>query len=124
MDRYGRILVVDDAEPIRDLLNVALTNEGYDVQVAIHGREALLKLAVFKPHVVILDMWMPVMDGWEFLRTYRQLDSQSAAIIAFSAADLDVCRARAWGVTTFIEKPFDLLTLLDCVQTHLTARTA
>jgi CheY-like chemotaxis protein len=115
----GHILIVDDEPPIREFLSWALEDEGYRVQLAAHGQAALAILAVFQPQLIILDMWMPVMDGWTFLKTYRQLPIRLVPVLAFSAVDLDIRQARAGGIADFIEKPCDLDKLLACVADHL-----
>jgi hypothetical protein len=65
----GRVLVVDDDPDILDALSEILEVEGYEVQRARNGREALERLEQMLPDVVLLDLMMPVMDGWEFARS-------------------------------------------------------
>jgi CheY-like chemotaxis protein len=65
------ILVVEDEEESRESLRELLEMEGYDVQTATNGREALDKLDSMEPCIILLDLFMPVMDGWQFLETLR-----------------------------------------------------
>src|SRR5436309_3406591 len=67
-DRRERILLVDDDDSIRQVVTVFLTDEGYEVAGAGDGQAALDLLATFKPDIILLDLRMPVMDGWEFVR--------------------------------------------------------
>lgn len=67
------ILVVDDSPMIRDTTSQLLREEGYQVRVACHGREALLRVAEHMPDVILLDLMMPLMDGWEFAARLKAL---------------------------------------------------
>src|SRR6185503_17200868 len=72
-----RILIVDDDAPIRAFVKQALAGEGYDVREAADGAAALAAVEREAVDLVLLDLWMPVMDGWQFAEAYRQLDEQS-----------------------------------------------
>ena len=65
MTEPTRILVVDDEQSIRDFISLGLRHEGYEVQVAADGHTGLRAVSSFKPHLVIVDLMMPRMDGWE-----------------------------------------------------------
>ena len=80
------ILVVDDDESIRQIVRIYLSEEGYVVREASNGQIALEMLADFQPAVILLDLRMPVMDGWEFTRRYRETAGPHAPVIAFVAA--------------------------------------
>ena len=75
IDRSGRVLVVDDDALIRDTLATALGDEGYAVRVAPDGRAALDTMGHWRPDVIVLDLMMPVMDGWEFLEQQSRDDA-------------------------------------------------
>ena len=81
-----RILVVDDDESIRQIVRLCLSDEGYSVSEAPNGRVALEGLHESRPSLILLDLRMPVMDGWEFARQYRQTPGPHAPIVAFVAA--------------------------------------
>jgi CheY-like chemotaxis protein len=66
-----RVLVVDDEEAIRLTLAEALEDEGYAVVTAQNGAEALVQVRARPPHGIVLDLMMPVLDGWGFLKAYR-----------------------------------------------------
>ncbi|HEX9269684.1 MAG TPA: response regulator [Candidatus Limnocylindria bacterium] len=111
-----RVLVVDDDEGIRELIVSALSEEGYDVASAADGSEALTLLDSYEPGVILLDMRMPGMDGWQFARAYRSRPGRHAPIVICTAA-LDVQReASDIGAEGFLGKPFQLEDLLNAVE--------
>jgi len=113
-----RVLVVDDDQGIRELVSTALTEEGYDVSGAADGAEALDRIAETPPDVILLDMRMPVMDGWEFARRYRSQPEPHAPIVIVTAA-LDVAKdAREIGADGFLAKPFQIDDLVALVEQH------
>jgi DNA-binding response OmpR family regulator len=109
------ILVVDDDPSIRDTVADALGDEGYDVRTANNGAEALSALEVGLPALVLLDMRMPVLDGWGFARALVERGI-SVPIVVMTAAQ----EARRWGAEInaawVLPKPFDLLELLETVE--------
>ena len=80
------VLVVDDDPDVRDTVVLALEDEGFAVLEAAHGAAALEVVAHAEPAVILLDMRMPVVDGWEFARRYRELPVPHAPIVVLSAA--------------------------------------
>jgi len=117
-----RLLVVDDDLAIREMLDLVLTSEGYEVLTAPHGAEALRLLSQARPSVILLDMKMPVMDGWQFLERYRRLPDPKVPIVVLTAAQDDKNRAADIGADAYIAKPFaidDLIRVLDqCIRSH------
>lgn len=73
-----KILIVEDELPLIDALNEALSAVGYDVGVASNGNDALKKIEIFKPDLILLDIVMPDMDGISFLKQLRKSDASSA----------------------------------------------
>ncbi len=115
----GRVLVVDDDGGIREFVRTVLLEEGYDVAEATDGRDALERAKTMRPDVILLDMRMPVMNGWEFARMYRERPGPHAPIVIVTAA-LDVAKdARDIGADGFLAKPFQLDDLLDLVGRHV-----
>jgi two-component system, chemotaxis family, chemotaxis protein CheY len=117
-----RILIVDDDESIRQIVRICLTDEGYEVREASNGQVALNTLAAFQPSLILLDLRMPVMDGWEFARRYEQMPGPRAPLVAFVAAlspEQDCADLDAAGI---LAKPFDLDDLLLAVRNLLPAR--
>lgn len=118
-----RILIVDDDESIRLIVRLCLAEEGYCVEEAANGEVALAVLERFDPELILLDLRMPVMDGWEFARRYQTLPGPHAPIVAFVAA-LNAAR-ECEDITTagILSKPFDLDDLLSAVRTQLPLTT-
>ena len=119
------ILVVDDDEPLRRLLFWTLTDEGYAVLAAADGAVALALVHAEPPGLNLLDMRMPVMDGWEFARRYRARPGPHAPIICVTAApDAAAVAARGAqiGAVASLSKPFDLEELLALVRRYVPPR--
>ena len=115
----GRILVVDDDESIRQIVRLFLSDEGYQVAEAPNGEVALAMLDAVEPALILLDLRMPVLDGWQFVRRYRELPGPHAPIIACVAA-LDAVRDCAdLDIAGVLNKPFDLEDLLAAVRSQL-----
>ncbi len=103
-----RVLIVDDSPFTRGVLGAVLRKEGYEVEVVEDGAQALLRLHSSRPDVILLDLAMPVMDGWEFLRR-RKEDPSAAAIpvVILSATDEALFAvARDLGARCCLKKPW------------------
>jgi two-component system, chemotaxis family, chemotaxis protein CheY len=113
------ILVVDDDASIRQIVRLCLADEGYAVFEAINGQDALEAVDRVKPSLILLDLRMPVMDGWEFARRYRATPGPHAPIVAFVAslnASRDCAELASAGI---LSKPFDIEDLLTAVRNQL-----
>jgi two-component system chemotaxis response regulator CheY len=117
-DRPRRVLLVEDDAAIREMVVLALRDEGYAVQVAADGATALHLLAAQPPDVILLDMRMPGTDGWAFAAQYAQQAGVRAPIIVLTAARDAARRAGEIGAAGYLAKPFDLEALLDVVAGH------
>src|SRR5437764_13096446 len=100
-----RILVIDDDESIRDCMHLALADAGYDVVEAADGVAALDLIGTSRPDVILLDMLMPFMDGWEFARNYHETPGPHAPIIVVTAAHDAGARAGQIEAASFLDKP-------------------
>lgn len=112
-----RVLVVDDERDIRDLLAAALAEEGYAVRVACDGAQALDVAHEARPDVVLLDLMMPGMDGWAFLRARRDIPhlADVPVLVLSAVAGTGFGSGRELDVAGSFAKPFDLDTLVDAV---------
>ena len=114
----AKILVVDDEEPVRELLTMVLQDVGHDVQQAIHGRQALDLAAQQPPDLIIVDAMMPVMGGAELCRRLKTAPSTAAVpVILMSAAGAHVTREAC--ADAFLAKPFTLADMETLVQQWL-----
>jgi DNA-binding response OmpR family regulator len=119
----ARILIVDDDESIRQIVRLCLMDEGYEVYEAPNGQAALDALADFQPELILLDLRMPVMDGWEFSRRYADLPGSHVPIVAFVAALNAEQECAMLSTASILTKPFDLDDLLAAVRGHLPVAT-
>ena len=112
-----RVLVVEDERGIREALETALLDEGYQVRTATHGREALDVLAAWPADLILLDLMLPIMDGWLFLRERRRLGAAPDARVVVVSATREARHGTATELDAdaVIPKPFDLTQLLDTV---------
>ncbi|MBI3969251.1 MAG: response regulator [Chloroflexi bacterium] len=119
MKERAHVLVVDDEEPIRKLITFTLADDGYDVVAAANGAIALEHVYAHTPDLILLDMKMPVMDGWAFARAYRELPPPHAPIICMTAARDAGERCVEIAADGVLGKPFTLGELLTVVGQHL-----
>ncbi len=107
------VLVVDDESGVRDLLSDALRFAGYETEVASQGREALEIWRLKRVDLCVVDINMPVMDGFEFLETVRRSDVNTPVLL-LSARDAteDIARGLRYGADDYVRKPFSVEELL------------
>jgi CheY-like chemotaxis protein len=113
------VLVVDDEPELRRLTEIVLTEHGYHVVVAAHGKDAIERLRETCPDLIVLDLNMPVMDGWQFRAEQRYLtDKKQAAVpVLLMTGEVDAAtHADALRAVGVIKKPFDADDLLDAVS--------
>ena len=122
-----RILVVDDEPNIVQTLQDRLEMNEYEVFTAGNGREGLKRFEDERPHVILLDVIMPIMDGHEMLEALRkQPNGQDVSVIMLTARSQtqDIARANACGIDDYIVKPFDLSELLEKIESVVEHRKA
>jgi len=118
----GPVLVVDDDEAILDVVQMVLSEAGYEVLTAADGAEALAAADRRPPRVILLDMRMPVMDGWQFARAYRQAPGPHAPIVVVTAAVDAARRAAEVDAEDVLPKPFRVEELLAVVDRYAEPR--
>ncbi|MEA2568642.1 MAG: hypothetical protein QOI24_643 [Acidobacteriota bacterium] len=119
--RAYRVLVVDDDPSIRRMIVAALRRDGYDFLEAPNGREALDLMRAEQPDVVVLDLMMPIVSGWEVLeeRAAEPELRKIPVIIVSANRDPEVGAAMGQGVCAFLPKPFDIGALSALVRACL-----
>jgi two-component system cell cycle response regulator DivK len=117
-----RILLVEDNEMNRDMLSRRLTRKGYEVVCAVDGGEGVAMAASESPDLILMDMSLPVLDGWEATRRLKGDDgTKSLPVIALTAhaMDGDEQKAREAGCDDYDTKPVDLPRLLGKIEALL-----
>jgi CheY-like chemotaxis protein len=117
-----RVLIADDIEDNRQLLAQLLTPIGFQIRLAINGADAVEQFEYWRPHLILMDFRMPVMDGHEAIRRIRAMPAgKDAKIIAVTASAMDENRQEllAIGADDFISKPFREMDLFQKIQTHV-----
>jgi len=117
-----KILLVEDNEMNRDMLTRRLQRKGYELVIAADGKEAVRKAQLQTPDLILMDIRLPVMDGWEAMRRIKTVpETQSIPIIALTAnamaGDMEKCMDA--GCDDYDTKPIDLPRLLEKMQALL-----
>lgn len=117
------VLVVDDDEAIAQFVVTLLEDRGYRVHVAHNGRQAMEVLSHTRPRVLLLDLMLPIVNGWELARTMRATPAlEDVPIIVMSAHSDGADEALEVGAAGYLSKPFDLDELFSCVATYVGSR--
>jgi two-component system OmpR family response regulator len=114
-----KILLVDDEETILQFLELGLVNEGFEIQTAQDGMTAITLAKTFQPHLAILDVMMPGMDGFEVCRMLKK--SQNVAVIMLTAKDevVDRVKGLSIGADDYMMKPFSFEELLARIHARI-----
>ena len=116
-DEKPLILVVDDEPDIRELIKDILEDEGYQVTVAANGDEARNALAAQSPSLILLDIWMPDIDGISLLKEFKQQDNDLTIVMMSGHGTIETAvEATRLGASDFIEKPLSMAKLLRGVE--------
>ena len=122
-----RILVVDDEPPIVRLMEFILARQGHEMLVAVNGEEALAKVREHRPDLVLLDIMMPRIDGYEVARSLRadpSLAEMPIIMLSAKAQGEDIQKGMDVGVDEYITKPFSPEYLVQVVTDYLQRRCA
>ncbi len=114
-----RILIVDDELSILVPLQYLLEKEGYDTKLAQSGKEAIEKIEEFQPNLVLLDIMLPDLDGYEIYHMIRQKEHWRSIRIVFLTAknqETDMAKGLAMGADAYITKPFSNVQLIDKIR--------
>ena len=117
-----RVLVVDDHPPTVQLIRTALEGMGLEVESAGNGAEGLLAIQQRPPDLVILDVMMPVMDGFQTMQVLRsdaKTENLPILLLTARSADADIARGWSSGASCYLTKPFQLAELASVVKRML-----
>ena len=112
------VLVIDDDRDLRELLMLLLEGAGYRVAIARDGRDALEKIEQEFPSIILLDMKMPGMNGWQFSAAFRERYGHRAPIVVVTAAEDARSTAEDIGAEAWLGKPFELDDVLALIERH------
>ena len=118
---HPRVLIVDDDHQLADVLRQALRESGYAVATVRHGAAALELIGQIQPDLILLDLKMPIMDGWSFVTQYRRSGKTNGRIVLLSGHPNVREISLSLGADAFIEKPFELTELIWTLQQQLGA---
>lgn len=121
----ARVMACDDDHVIRGLLEVNLEMEGYDVVTACDGQDALDKIREHAPDLVLLDVMMPNLNGWQVAEVLQADEATRGIPIVFLSAramETDVQRGTGLGAAAYVTKPFDPIDLMELVAQLLEER--
>jgi CheY-like chemotaxis protein len=122
MGRTGkRILIVDDDDAIRALLQTVLRRRGYQIETARNGAEAIERMASCRYALLVLDLMMPIMNGWDVLDHVGALTLAQRPLVLVLTAGIEPRRFDSELVVGLIQKPFDIELLVDTVSGCITA---
>jgi two-component system response regulator VicR len=114
-----KILVVDDEKPISDILKFNLTKEGYQVMTAFDGEEGLKAVFEFEPDLVLLDVMLPKMDGFQVCRKVREKVNTPIIMLTAKEEEVDKVLGLELGADDYITKPFSMRELIARVKANL-----
>ena len=114
-----KVLIVEDESNIAELVNLYLKKEGYETMVAGDGGKALELYRLFQPDLVLLDIMLPVMDGWAVCAKIRETDSTPIIMLTAKGETIDKVAGLEMGADDYIVKPFEMKELLARVHAVL-----
>ena len=118
----SKILIVEDNEMNRDMLSRRLTRKGYEIEMAVNGQEGLDMMRSWSPDLVLMDMGLPVLDGWEATSQAKadgELSSIPIIALTAHAMEADRQKALAAGADDFDTKPVNLSGHLEKIEIQL-----
>jgi CheY-like chemotaxis protein len=126
-DPMAKILLVEDQEMNRDMLTRRLVKRGYEVEIAVDGAEGVEKARNGSPDLILMDMSLPVMDGWEATRRLKADEAtRGIPVVALTAHAMSTDREKALeaGCDAYETKPVELPRLLETMQKLLESQAA
>ncbi len=120
-----KILIVDDDEAVLQLLNTRLISVGYETVMASDGEEGLKKARKELPDLILLDVMMPNLDGYQFsllLKADERFKKTPIIMLTSLSQHMDAITGRALGAVEYVTKPFDSVKLLETINKWLTKK--
>ena len=117
-----KVLIVEDESNIAELINLYLKKEGYETMIAPDGGKALELYRLFRPDLVLLDIMLPVMDGWAVCSKIRETDKTPIIMLTAKGETIDKVAGLEMGADDYIVKPFEMKELLARVHAVLRRR--
>ena len=114
-----KILIVDDDNNIAELIALYLTKECFETKIVNDGEEALREFASFRPDLIILDLMLPGVDGFEICRQIRSQKNTPIIMVSAKKDDIDKIRGLGLGADDYMTKPFSPSELVARVKAHL-----
>ena len=102
-----KVLIVDDEPDVLLMLRVNLESEGYSTALAADGETALRRVEEEHPDLMLLDVMMPVMDGWAVLESLAKVEGPRIVVVSAKSSNRDIVRALSMGACDYVVKPFD-----------------
>lgn len=114
-----KLLLIDDSEDMQKLIRMFLERDGYQVMPAANGTEGLRQLARYQPDLVLLDIMMPIVDGWETCRRIREVSQVPIIMLTAKTHETDIVRGLEMGADDYVTKPFEPSELKARIQALL-----
>jgi DNA-binding response OmpR family regulator len=102
-----KLLLIDDSQDMQKLVGMYLERDGYEVIRASNGKEGLHQLTKHQPDLILLDVMMPEIDGWETCRRIREVSSVPIIMLTAKSQEKDIVRGLEMGADDYVTKPFD-----------------
>ena len=119
-----KVLVVDDDDELADVVRQVLRDAGYSVATVRHGAAALELVRHIAPDLILLDLTMPIMDGWSFVAQYRRIARSDARIVLLTGNSHAPEIAETLNADGYVTKPFDMTDLIAVVRREMPLPTA
>ncbi|MBF0105008.1 MAG: response regulator [Deltaproteobacteria bacterium] len=116
MAHNKKILIIDDEGDLNDIIAMRLTKAGYEIDTATNGPLGIEKAKSFKPDIVLLDINMPGMDGWQVCEQLRADPETKNLNIVILTATREFTKAKKFGVKRVVLKPFNYEEILDVIK--------
>lgn len=118
-----KVLVIDDDKEIVELLGIYIQNEGYELEKAYNGKEALSKLNTQEIDLVVLDVMMPEMNGYEIIQEIRKDSQLPILMLSARSTDVDKIKGLITGADDYVVKPFNPLEVMARIKSLLRRST-